>query len=97
MNRNTLLKTMRVALIVFALTFSTNIHAATPAAFGKGFWEWLKELFNFGRNHHHGGGNHGGGQHGGDSVPLDGGLGILVLGAAAFGVKKLRENKHEEA
>ncbi|MCB4798124.1 PID-CTERM protein-sorting domain-containing protein [Neotamlana laminarinivorans] len=28
-----------------------------------------------------------------DSVPLDGGLGILVLGAAAFGVKKLRDNK----
>lgn len=28
-----------------------------------------------------------------DSVPLDGGLSILVLGAAAFGVKKLRDNK----
>ena len=33
--------------------------------------------------------------HGGTtSVPLDGGLGILVLGAAAFGVKKLRDNKN---
>ncbi|MCF8274061.1 MAG: hypothetical protein K9I95_09530 [Flavobacteriaceae bacterium] len=29
-----------------------------------------------------------------DSVPLDGGLSILLLGAAAFGVKKLRDNKN---
>ncbi|WP_299550166.1 PID-CTERM protein-sorting domain-containing protein [Seonamhaeicola sp.] len=28
-----------------------------------------------------------------DSIPLDGGLGILLLGAAAFGVKKLRGKK----
>lgn len=28
-----------------------------------------------------------------DSVPLDGGLTILAIGAAIFGVKKLRENK----
>lgn len=40
----------------------------------------------------------GGGKHGGkdckptNSVPLDGGLSILLLGAAAFGVKKLRDN-----
>ena len=27
------------------------------------------------------------------SVPLDGGLGILLLGAAAFGIKKLRNKK----
>lgn len=30
-------------------------------------------------------------------VPLDGGLGILVLGAAAFGVKKLRKNENNNA
>ena len=30
---------------------------------------------------------------GGDSIPLDGGLSILLLGAAAFGVKKLRDTK----
>ena len=29
----------------------------------------------------------------GDSIPLDGGLGVLLLGAATFGVKKLRNNK----
>lgn len=28
-----------------------------------------------------------------DSVPLDGGLSILLLGAAAFGAKKLHDNK----
>ncbi|GAA4799672.1 PID-CTERM protein-sorting domain-containing protein [Litoribaculum gwangyangense] len=28
-----------------------------------------------------------------DSVPLDGGLSALLLGATAFGVKKLREKK----
>ena len=27
------------------------------------------------------------------SVPLDGGLSVLLLGAAAFGIKKLRDNK----
>ena len=31
--------------------------------------------------------------HKGDKIPLDGGLSILLLGAAAFGVKKLRDNK----
>ena len=34
---------------------------------------------------------------GGDSIPLDGGLGILVLGAAAFGIKKLRSKKNDIA
>jgi hypothetical protein len=29
----------------------------------------------------------------GDAIPLDGGLGILVLGAAAFGIRKLRGKK----
>lgn len=31
---------------------------------------------------------------GGTSIPLDGGLSILALGAAIFGVKKLRANKN---
>ena len=29
------------------------------------------------------------------SIPLDGGLGILLLGAAAFGIRKLRGNKEK--
>ncbi|WP_405296075.1 PID-CTERM protein-sorting domain-containing protein [Algibacter sp. Ld11] len=32
-----------------------------------------------------------------DSVPLDGGLGFLMLGAAALGVKKLRSKKDAKA
>ena len=32
----------------------------------------------------------------GDSIPLDGGLGILLIGAAALGVKKLRDNKNDK-
>ncbi len=28
-----------------------------------------------------------------DSVPLDGGLSVLLLGAAAFGLKKLRDKQ----
>jgi uncharacterized membrane protein len=100
MNNFNFLKATRIALIVFALTFSTNMNAATPVAFGGGwFSDLIKEIKNiFKGGGHHGGGHHGGGQHGGgDAVPLDGGLGILLLGAAAFGVKKLRENKNEEA
>ncbi|WP_372756520.1 PID-CTERM protein-sorting domain-containing protein [Mariniflexile sp.] len=30
-----------------------------------------------------------------DSIPLDGGLSILLVGAAAFGIKKLRDSKNE--
>lgn len=30
------------------------------------------------------------------SIPLDGGLGILVLGAAAFGIRKLRNNRNDK-
>ncbi|MDO7172975.1 PID-CTERM protein-sorting domain-containing protein [Mariniflexile sp. AS56] len=29
----------------------------------------------------------------GDSIPLDGGLAILLVGAAAFGIKKLRKTQ----
>jgi len=28
------------------------------------------------------------------SVPIDGGLAVIILGAAAFGIKKLRDNKN---
>lgn len=96
-NSNTFLKTARIALVVFALTFSTNMHAATPLTFGGGFWDWI---IGFIHTHYQGCGHSNSNSNqpgGGDSVPLDGGLGILLVGAAAFGVKKLREGKHEEA
>jgi hypothetical protein len=66
----------------------------------QGFLDWLKDLKKCGTcgstscgGHSHGGGDNGGGTPG---VPLDGGLGILALGAAAFGVRKLRGNKHDK-
>ena len=31
-----------------------------------------------------------------DAIPLDGGLTILLVGAAAYGVKKLRDNKNDK-
>mgnify|MGYP000250586093 CR=1 FL=1 len=53
-----------------------------------------------GGNCGHGPNQHAGNACGGDkhtdSIPLDGGLGILVLGAAAFGIKKLRGNKEDK-
>ena len=93
--KNTFSKTIALLSIVFTLTFSTNSHAT-----GRWWWRWFNpnppvqsppsgnSCGNCGRHHNHG--NCGGG---GTSVPLDGGLSILLLGAAAFGVKKLRENK----
>ncbi|MDO6759869.1 hypothetical protein Q4566_06620 [Tamlana sp. 2_MG-2023] len=32
----------------------------------------------------------------GDDIPLDGGLSFLVLGAAAFGIRKLRKEKNDK-
>ena len=39
--------------------------------------------------------NNNGAGGGSTSIPLDGGLGILLLGAAAFGIKKLRDNRKQ--
>ena len=81
--------------IVFALGFSTNANAV-----GGGKYSKPSKPNNCGKCHKN--------SHYGNckpdptptptptptpSVPLDGGLGFLVLGAAAFGVKKLRGNK----
>ncbi|MBP0902267.1 PID-CTERM protein-sorting domain-containing protein [Mariniflexile gromovii] len=82
-----LIKTIRISIVVLALTFSSNIHAAQPSLFG-GWLSWL-----FGGHTHTQGCGHNSST---DSVPLDGGLGILLAGAAIFGVKKLRENKNEK-
>ena len=76
-----------------------------------GFWSSIKDWFrNRKRNrrthtHYRGCGHsdssqggsddhHGGG--GTPGVPLDGGLGILVLGATVLGIRKLRGNKHDK-
>ena len=92
--KNTLSKGLKVFIIVIALTFSTNSHATT-SLFG---WSWWGDWWG-GRTHTHRhtrGCGHGGSSGGGTSIPIDGGLGILLVGAAAFGVKKLRDNKNEK-
>ncbi len=98
-------KTISALLIICALSFSTNTNAAPSLTFGS----WVSSLFrnnpkpptqnNTQKKHKHFAGcghNDHGGQDGSTSVPLDGGLSILLIGAAAFGVKKLRGNKDEE-
>ena len=85
--KNKLSKTVALLSIVFTLTFSTNSHAF-------GWWHWWG---NWGGNNYHRHTRTCGHNTGGhDSIPLDGGLSILLLGAAAFGVKKLRDNKNAE-
>jgi len=91
MKNKTTVKALRSFVIVFALVFSTNTYAYS------GFFGWI---FDWGGPHKHNkwcGHKKGDNGRPVDSVPLDGGLGILLLGAAAFGVKKLRDGKNEEA
>lgn len=81
------LKNIRAIILVLAIIFSTNIYATTTTVSKNGYKQEKKTCKKCKRKHS---GNCGGGH---QSVPLDGGLGILVLGAAAFGIKKLNEKK----
>ena len=107
--KNTLSKVLKAFFIVIALTFSTNMNASTSLSSGGSWYSFIASFFggdrdrgdrdrDGGRSHRHfrGCGHDGGSQGGGDSIPIDGGLGILLVGAAAFGVKKLRDNKNEK-
>ena len=76
-------KTLKIiSVIVLLLAFTFSSNVNASTTSGK-WWKWKKE--NRRKNKKT------------DSVPLDGGLGILLLGAAAFGVKKLRENNNDKA
>lgn len=98
MSKKGLLSSVRALVIVIALTFSTNSHASG----WWGSWSWPKwwgggsytHTHYYGCGHTSTGG--GGSQSGGDSIPLDGGLSILLAGAAFFGIKKLRGNHKNE-
>ena len=84
------LKTLTLLLVIFAFTFSTNANAL-----GNGKQDYTSvEKKKKKKKKKKKCGKCGQGQCGGHngSVPLDGGLSILLLGAAAFGVKKLRKN-----
>ncbi|TXE06258.1 hypothetical protein FUA26_14895 [Seonamhaeicola algicola] len=90
-------KILTSLMVVIALTFSTNIYAKkdNKGNNGKGNADGTTTGSNKG-DHGENTGNQGNDKQKGNtnkktpSAPLDGGLGILVLGAAAFGYKKLR-------
>lgn len=84
-----------------------QIHSLTWGSRG---WRWIKRWWNNncqtcgasscgghsgGDHNDDDGGHHGDGGNGVDAVPLDGGLGILALVAALFGIRKLHGNKHD--
>jgi hypothetical protein len=80
---------------------STNLYAMTWGS--GGFWDFIKKIIQHVcskcGSQSCSGSCGGGGQQGGggtSSIPLDGGLGILALGAAAIGIKKLRGKKNDK-
>ncbi|GAB1857690.1 hypothetical protein MHTCC0001_25270 [Flavobacteriaceae bacterium MHTCC 0001] len=81
-------KMLRVLLIVFAFALTSNVSAttATTASYG---WKWKKKKSKkkkkWKKKYKK--------PCKGDKVPLDAGLGVLVLGAAAFGARKLRNKQ----
>ena len=96
-SKNNISKLLGTLIIIFALTFSTNLKAQ-----GRGNTDGditnntgVKSTDGIPGNCGHGPNQHAGNAcgGGGESVPLDGGLSILLLGGAAFGIKKLRDSK----
>ncbi len=91
----TFLKTVRAIVIILALVFTSNIDAQqNKRKRGKHGSNYGNNYGNHGGNRHSG--NRQGGNRRGDCIPIDGGLSILLLGAAAFGIKRLRGNKKDE-
>ena len=94
-------KTIKAAIIIIALTFSANTYATAFSSGKKQRHERHRDERSRDEQNRRekdqrdqeSGDDHSGGN---TSVPLDGGLSVLLLGAAAFGVKKLRGNKKDE-
>jgi len=76
-SKNKISKLLGALTLVLALTFSTSSYADNSDD-SSGSSESSESSDSNGSS---------------DSIPLDGGLSILLLGAAAFGVKKLRDTK----
>ena len=76
-SKNKISKLLGALILVLALTFSTSSYADNSDD-SSGSSESSESSDSNGSS---------------DSIPLDGGLSILLLGAAAFGVKKLRDTK----
>ena len=87
-----------------ASTADLNIVPAKIHPLTWSFWRRIKRWFNnncstcgassCGGHDNHEDNHNGGGST--DSVPLDGGLSLLLLGATAIGVRKLRSNKDDK-
>ena len=88
-NANAIASGQNIANSISLVITSANI-ATVTGDFQK---KKKKKCRKCGRRKHRGSCKGGGNNGGGDSIPLDGGLSILLLGAAAFGVKKLRDTK----
>ena len=91
-NANAIASGQNIANSISLVITSANI-ATVTGDFQKKKKKKKKKCRKCGRRKHRGSCKGGGNNGGGDSIPLDGGLSILLLGAAAFGVKKLRDTK----
>jgi len=78
-----IIKLLKILLIIFAFSFSTNVDATTTTKWGGHKKHVKKKLKKIKKRNRKGKKSH--------KVPVDGGLGILMLGAAAFGATKLRK------
>lgn len=94
-------KIITFLLMLLAFTFTNHVDALSSGnnGNGKGNADGTRKGSDRG-DHGENTGNQGNDKQKGNtnkrkntSVPLDGGLSVLILGAAAFGVKKLRDNK----
>lgn len=84
-------KNIGVLTILFSLLLATNTYAG-GSNYKKSKDKKSKDSQSKDSQSYDNGSND---NNGGDSVPLDGGLGILLIGAAAFGASKLRDNKKQ--
>jgi hypothetical protein len=99
--KNTFLKYTAALMFVLALVMPNNMDASDSRSNGSQdskSSESEESSEDSGSSESQDSGSSDGSSDGGsnDSIPLDGGLGILILGAAAFGIKKLRGNKEDK-
>ena len=86
-SKNNISKLLGALFIIFALTFSTSSHAVDSNSSKSSSSKSSSSKSSSSKS------SSSKSSKKTDSVPIDGGLSILLLGAAAFGVKKLRDNK----
>ena len=82
-SKNKISKLFGSLIVILALTFSTSSYAGSDDDDSNSNADSDSSSYDMPSSD----------DNGSTSIPLDGGLSILLLGAAAFGVKKLRDNK----